>query len=163
LITDYYAVPEPGLKKQYNATVKRLAKIIEPAEDKYWSYHYTLGGKKLEKLFSLVGKDRLNEIMVNVIVPMLLLYSRKSAPEMENMLYVFTQFLPKSPDNKITRLVKYRLFGKDAKKLPPESALTQQGLMQLFRDFCSLDKGGCLECEFVKNVQQWIDYRITRK
>ncbi len=162
LIADYYAVPDPRLKKQYQNTLKRLMKIIQTGEDKYWSRHYSLGGKKLSKHCALIGQARLNEIIVNVIIPMLLLYSRKYAHEMENLLYIFSQFLPGLPDNKITRLMKYRLFGKDGRKLPPESAITQQGLLQLFKDFCSHDKGGCLDCEFIRNVQQWIDYRSAK-
>ena len=162
LIADYYALPDPKLKKQYRNTLKRLMKIIEPGEDKYWSRHYILGGKRLTKPFALIGQDRLNEIIINVIIPMLLLYSRRYAPELENLLYIFSQFLPKLNENKITRLMKHRLFGRNGRKIPLESAITQQGLLQLFKDFCSHDKGGCLDCEFMKNVQQWVEYKVRK-
>ncbi len=152
---------ENRIKDEFSTAIQRLHHLFTTGEDKYWSYHYTLGGRKLQKPVSLIGEKRVEEIIINVLIPILLLYFRQTRAEQENILYLVFNFLPKSSENKITRLMKHRLFGKTQKFSLRETAATQQGLHQIFKDYCSKDKGGCLDCFFQQNLQKWIDSKTA--
>lgn len=148
------------VRKRYLEAVRRLHGLFRCQEDKYWSYRCDLGGQKSCRPIRLVGESRIREILVNVVIPLLLLHFRQTAEEYESTLYLLYNFLPKLEENKITRLVSHRLFGKRPKDVPVESAVAQQGLHQLFKDYCSRDRGGCLECVFQENLQKWL--RLAR-
>src|SRR4030095_15640588 len=53
---------------------KSLQVLLKPAEDKYWNVHYDFG--KTSKNFNkLLGKHRINDVIINVIIPVVYLYS----------------------------------------------------------------------------------------
>jgi hypothetical protein len=155
--TVYTTSRETGdLRKRYLEATRRLHGLFRCQEDKYWSYRCDLGGQRSSHAVRLVGESRIREILVNVVIPILLLHFRQTAEEYESTLYVLYNFLPRLEENKITRLVSHRLFGKRPKDVPVESAVAQQGLHQLFKDYCSRDRGGCLDCAFQENLQKWV-------
>jgi len=151
------------IRKRYMKALGQLYGLFSCGEDKYWSYRYELGGKKLSRAVSLLGQNRIREIVVNVAIPLLLLHFRESAKEYESTLYLLYNFLPKLQENAVTRFMRHRLFGKQRGDVPVESAVAQQGLHQLFKDYCSKDKGGCLECNFQANLRKWLDHSATGK
>jgi hypothetical protein len=146
------------LRKRYLRAVSRLYGLFRCEEDKYWSYRYDLGSKKVSRPISLLGESRVQEIVVNVVIPILLLHFRNAAEEYESTLYLLYNFLPKLQENRVTRFMSHRLFGKRTRPIPLESAVTQQGLHQLFNDYCSKDRGGCLECTFQANLRKWLEH-----
>lgn len=150
------------IHKRFVRALQQLYGLFRCGEDKYWSYRYTLGGKRLPRPVSLLGETRLREIVVNVAIPVLLLHFRQNAKEYESTLYLLYNFLPKLQENSITRLMRHRLFGKQGKDVPIESAVAQQGLHQLFKDYCSKDRGGCLDCSFQANLNKWLEHAKAR-
>lgn len=144
------------VRKRYLEAAKRLHGLFRCEEDKYWSYRCDLGGQKSSRPIRLLGESRIQEIVVNVAIPIFLLHFRQTAQEYESTLYLLYNFLPKLEENKVTRLMCHRLFAKRPKDVPVESAVAQQGLHQLFKDYCSRDRGGCLECAFQENLQNWL-------
>jgi hypothetical protein len=152
-----------NIRKRYMHALGQLYGLFRCEEDKYWSYRYDLGGKKVSRPVSLLGENRIREIVVNVAIPILLLRFRENEKEYESTLYLLYNFLPKLQENRITRLMRHRLFGKDRKDPPIESAVAQQGLHQLFKDYCSKDKGGCLECSFQANLRKWLEHASRGK
>jgi hypothetical protein len=148
---------EGDIRRRYLQAVEQLDGLFDCGEDKYWSYRYNLGGKKLCRPVSLLGKARLQEIVVNVVIPVLLLHFGEEAEEYESTLYLLYNFMPPPGENKITRFMRHRLFGKRRSDLRLESAVLQQGLHQLFKDYCSKDRGGCLGCDFEANLGSWLD------
>jgi len=147
-----------NLRKRYLQAMRRLYGLFRCEEDKYWSYRYDLGGKKLSRPISLLGESRIQEILVNVVMPILLLYFRQAAEQYESTLYLLYNFLPKLQENRVTRFMNHRLFGKRTGSVPVESAVAQQGLHQLFKDYCSRDRGGCLDCNFQANLGKWLEH-----
>ncbi len=145
------------IRTRYLRVLSRLYGLFRCDEDKYWSYRYDLGGKKLPRPLALIGDSRIQEVLVNVVVPLLLLHFRQTAEEYESTLYLLYNFIPKLPENRVTRFMCHRLFAKAEKDLPVESAVAQQGLHQLFKDYCSKDRGGCLECNFQANLNRWLE------
>jgi hypothetical protein len=144
------------IRKRYLDAVGKLHALFRCEEDKYWSFRYVLGGDKLSRPVSLLGESRVREILVNVAIPILLLHFRQSAEEYESTLYLLYNFLPKLQENKVTRFMRHRLFGRHEREDLVTSAVAQQGLHQLFRDYCSKDRGGCLDCRFQGNLNQWL-------
>jgi len=134
---------------------RRMTELFDPGQDTYWSRRYVLGGRELGKPVALVGRPRLEEIMINVVMPVLLLYVRRARPELEGALLMLYHASPKGAGNKLTRLVHHRLFGVQRDPLGPETAVIRQGLLQIFKDYCSKDTGGCIGCRFRENLELW--------
>lgn len=135
--------------------LRRVTELFDPGEDAYWSRRYVLGGRVLEKPVALVGRSRLDEIVVNVVVPVLLLYVRQARPELEGALLMLYHTAPKGVGNKLTRMMHHRLFGVQQEPMGRETAVMRQGLLQIFKDYCSKDEGGCIGCTFRQNLEWW--------
>lgn len=116
--------------------------------DSYWSYHYTLRGKKLAKPVKLLGKERASHIFINVIIPILLVYAgRHNNTRMEKILHLTYRNYTPLPDTSVTKFMSNRIFGQpDASKKLITSARRQQGLYQIFKDFCENDNMRCNKC-----------------
>jgi hypothetical protein len=113
---------------------------IEP--DEYWSRHYHFKGAAGKNGIRL-GTARINEILVNSIVPTVLLYARifKDQRVRANARSLLS-FLPPLQENSITRLMETQLT---RGKIEMSSASRQQGVIQLFKLYCS--SGRCSECK----------------
>jgi len=145
------------LRKACRKTVERLRNLFRCNSDKYWSYRYTLGGKKLDAPVALIGEKRIDDILINVAIPIMLLSFRETEKESESLLYIIYNSLPAQNDDKITRLMRHRFFGTKTKRIDFENVVVQQGLHQIFKDYCVHDRGGCTDCPFVDNLQRWIE------
>lgn len=116
--------------------------------DPYWSYHYTWYGKKLAKPVKLLGKERTSNIFINVIIPILLIYARKhNNTNMEKILHLTYRNYSPLPDTSVTKFMGNRIFGQpDVSKKIINSVRRQQGLYQIFKDFCENDNISCNKC-----------------
>jgi hypothetical protein len=57
--------------------------------------------------------------------------------------------LPPEEINSVMRETAHRLFGRDHNpSLYAKSGLRQQGLMQIFHDYCLAERAGCATCTF---------------
>jgi len=88
----------------------------------FWNNRLGWTGK--EKPAELVGKDRLNAIELNVLVPYRLAKGEEST--LKN--------LPGEPMNSVIRETAYTLFGPDHSPKLYRTALARQGLIQIFND-----------------------------
>lgn len=116
--------------------------------DSYWSYHYTLQGKKLAKPVKLLGKERASHMFINVIIPILFVYARKhNNTKMEKILHLtYRNYIP-LPGTSVTKFMNNRIFGQpDVSKKLITSARRQQGLYQIFKDYCENDNMNCNKC-----------------
>ncbi|UCD56907.1 MAG: DUF2851 family protein [Candidatus Hydrogenedentota bacterium] len=122
-------------------------------EDDFWSHRYSASGKRLRKPVSLVGRDRALTIVVNAFVPLALFHARlEGHDEEEQAVHQLYSTLPSLPPNSITRLMEYRMFGGSPKKRMARSARAQQGLLQIFADWCSEDPS-CEKCGIFAGLQ----------
>ncbi|KKO21002.1 MAG: DUF2851 family protein [Candidatus Brocadia sp.] len=122
--------------------------------DPYWSYHYTMQGKKLAKPVTLLGKERASHIFINVIIPILLVYARRHGnTKIEKMLHLMYRNYTPLPGTSVTKFMCSRIFGKpDTAKKLITSARRQQGLYQIFKDFCENDNMSCNKCALYLSV-----------
>ena len=132
---------------------KECVEFLTPAEDGFWTYRYSPHGKKLSRPVGLIGRDRALTIIVNSFVPLGLLDARtRASREGEELVHAFYCGLPSLPPNNTTRLMEYRMFGNSPKDRVARSARTQQGLLQIFADWCSEDPS-CRNCGIVSGLE----------
>lgn len=129
-------------------TVKKLESIFLGLEDPFWSYHLTVGGGRLKSPARLVGQERAAILLINVIIPLLLLYTRRNEDkEMEGLLHQIYSHYPRSQPDSIVRFMTERIIPEKSTKIV-NSARRQQGLHQLYRDFCGRGDVRCDRCGF---------------
>lgn len=116
--------------------------------DPFWSYHYTIGGKRLKKPQKLLGKERTSHIFINVIIPVLLVYARRHSDiKLEKILHLVYRNYKSLPSTSVTKFMEHRVLGQSKRSSNiVNSARRQQGLYQIFKDFCENDNISCNKC-----------------
>ena len=122
--------------------------IIQPPADAYWRRRFAIGGKVAPKEAILVGEQRAAAIISNVIVPFALGPLGKILPLAE----IFS-LLPPEEDNTVIRQAALNLLGRDFNPALYRNGLLQQGLIQIFQDFCLSDRSNCAGCGLVKMIR----------
>ena len=123
---------------------KASARLEESAMD-YWTRRLSLGGKLQKAPVALLGPGRVAAMLSNVIVPFLAATGRKVAPLLNE--------LPAEEDNNLIRHTAFALFGRDHNPASYQAALRQQGLLQIFHDFCLNNRSACRECGLVSGLR----------
>ena len=124
------------------ARIKGLQALFTFTPDFYWRRHYHFRGFAGRWGASL-GRDRVNDILVNAVIPIVLLYARifrKS--DVQTHAKQLLEAMPASPPNSITILLERDLL---RKRVALNSAVLQQGALQLHNFYCK--EGRCGECE----------------
>jgi hypothetical protein len=138
-----------------NVLPESLLKIFQPEADEFWSRHWTLRSTSMAKPQPLLGATRVTDLAINVVLPWLWVRARegnntKLQGEAERRYFAW----PLAEDNAVLRLARDRLLGgrKDARLT---TAATQQGLLQVVRDFCDHSNALCADCKFPELVKNW--------
>lgn len=125
--------------------------------DDYWSTHFTLGGRAQSNPTELIGSQRAREITINIALPFAAAVAglQNNARLADRVQLAYAQLKPSSPNN-ITRLACHQFFESQS---PVRNILKterrQQGLLQVFQDFCLNDKSGCSQCRFPDLAKRW--------
>jgi hypothetical protein len=101
-----------------------------PSPVAYWNRRLSLAGKPGATDIAFIGAGRLAAIISNVLVP----YAALRKPQ-----FVETRLLPVLPpetDNGLIREAAHQLLGPDHNPAMYRSGLRQQGLLQIYFDFC---------------------------
>ena len=136
------------------AIIKNTESIFLELYDEYWSNYYIFGGRRLKNRERLIGKERSSAIFINIIIPVLLAYARKmhDAVLEERLFKAYKMYSRLSPNN-ITRFMNYRILGKDKqRKNVVNTARRQQGLLQIYKDFCESDDIACKRCVLLLSI-----------
>ena len=117
--------------------------------DAHWDFHFTLTSKKSSARMALVGASRVAEMLVNVFFPLAIL---DDAAHWEKLRKLHAPL-----GNKRADIAAMRLFGDDETRTREllKLAVRQQGLLQIYEDFCMRDNSDCANCPFPKQLQQW--------
>ena len=132
-------------KDDLNSTRDFFRELAHP----YWNFHYTLASEPSTTEMALVGEARVTEILANVVLPWRGLMDRA----------VWSEFvgLPARLTNRRIETGAARLFGDDPRR--PRflrSVAGQQGVLQIYEDFCLHDESDCAQCPFPEQMQKWI-------
>jgi uncharacterized protein DUF2851 len=116
--------------------------------DEYWDFHYTLTSAKSPKPMALVGDTRVTEMLANVFFPLAILNEPSRWTDYEK--------LPATLTNRRVEIAAIRLLGDNPLRAALlKTAANQQGLLQIYEDFCMRDASDCAQCLFPKQLAQW--------
>ena len=114
----------------------------------FWAVHYTLLADAADKPVALIGESRVQEMLANVAYPLLV-------PERTRLWAEYLE-LPALLDNQKVRRAVLRLFGDDPRGRDFTKKLhQQQGLLQIYEDFCLEDDSSCANCPFPERLKEW--------
>jgi hypothetical protein len=119
------------------SSVEKIIDLLSVRQRAYWLSHYDFGRKSNDRLNGL-GKDSIQNILINTFATILTAYSRQLGHE--KYLRKAIQILESLPpeDNHIIRKWK-------DKHVIPVNAMQSQGLIELSNEYCYKKK--CLNCE----------------
>jgi len=118
-----------------------------PAPIDYWQRHISPASPRRDKPLAIVGPARAAAIYTNVILPFLATDGLDISKPARN--------LPPEQNNTVIRHTAYALLGPDHNPvIYSKNGLRQQGLMQIFHDFCLPDRSACRNCPFPAALQQ---------
>lgn len=122
-----------------------VAEWISALSHPFWDYHFTLASDPTPRPMRLLGETRINEILANVIHPMLL---SSNQADWESYKKIRAKL-----SNRRLAIVCRRLFGEtDRAREYIRFLYQQQGLLQIFEDFCLADTTNCADCRFPKMI-----------
>ncbi len=131
-------------------SINELKKIFFQPGEGYFANHSQFSQKKSKKVYALIGEERVSAILVNTVFPLYYLYAlRENDLSTQKIIYSFYHSLKRINVNHIAKLMAYRLFGAEKiRQFPIESEQKQQGLLQIFQDFCETRISACGQCFF---------------
>jgi hypothetical protein len=107
----------------------------------------SLTGKPAGPVTALIGKERINALISNVVIPFIGAYGKTA-----NSL---TSEVRAEHDNSDIRDAANNLFGHDHNPvLYRKDGIRQQGLIQIYHDFCLNNKNTCAECGLLKSLKK---------
>jgi hypothetical protein len=119
------------------------ALLLVPSEG-FWNLHYRFGELGTSVIRHLVGPSRAEDIIINAVIPVCLLYARifRDTALRRRILELFEQS-PPTPANEILSSMEPHLL---RHSVTIEGAFLQQGVMQLYKQYCMEQR--CGECAF---------------
>jgi hypothetical protein len=129
---------------------------LQVETDEFWSWHWTLRSKRMERPQPLLGATRVTDLAVNVVLPWLWIRAveGRNAALQQDLEQRYLGW-PPGEDNSVLRLARQRLFGSSSGRRPG-SAAEQQGLLQVVRDFCEHSDARCADCRFPELAREWL-------
>jgi len=117
-------------------SIEDLRNALKIEQSVYWQEHYSFGKTANKKLVGL-GKDSINNILINTVIPLLACYSEKTDnQEFMTRCVSFLEALP-AEKNHITEM--WEGLG-----LTIKSAFDSQASIELYNNFCTQKR--CLQC-----------------
>ena len=122
--------------------LNKIKELFSVEANDYWHYHYHLGEETSYKR-KILGKEMVQNIIINTIVPILFTYGKVN--NNESIMEQSLNWLRKIPSekNKITK-------GFLSIGITTESAFDSQALLHLKKEYCDYKK--CLECSIGSNI-----------
>jgi Protein of unknown function (DUF2851) len=114
----------------------------------FWDFHYTLQSAPSSRRISLIGTSRVKDIVANVLFPLLTVSGNADWTEFKSIRAEL--------GNTLLEIVGLRLFGDAVRGQEHAHFLyQQQGLLQIFEDFCLNDRTDCRACRFPGLIAKW--------
>jgi len=116
--------------------IEDLRNALKIEQSIYWQEHYNFGKTSNKKLVGL-GKDSINNILINTVIPLLVFYSEKTDnQELMTRCVNFLEALP-AEENHITEM--WEGLG-----LSIKTAFDSQASIELYNNYCTQKR--CLKC-----------------
>ncbi len=116
--------------------------------DEYWDFHYTVTSKPAAKRMALVGESRVTEMLANVFFPLAIAHDETGWTGFKTLRAPLT--------NRRVEIAALRLFSDSPRAAEfLKYAALQQGLLQVYEDFCLRDVSDCAQCLFPRQLANW--------
>jgi hypothetical protein len=144
------------LAKQWPAFLKAIARkntksthdFLLDLRHPFWDFHYTLTSEAAPAEMAIVGDSRIADILANVLLPFFLAEGAE--------IWTAYEKLPARLTNRRLETGATRLFGGDPRRVQFTKTIAhQQGLLQIYEDFCLQDNSDCAQCPFPEQMQKW--------
>ena len=131
--------------------------FFEALEHPFWNFHYTLTSEAASKKMALIGDSRVADILANVLFPFWLAHDAKASTARSTQLWTQYAKLPAQLSNRRLETAATRLFGNDPRRKQfLRTVAHQQGLLQIYEDFCMQDNSDCAQCPFPEQMAKWV-------
>ncbi|MEI6169106.1 MAG: DUF2851 family protein [bacterium] len=117
-----------------------LSRLKAQGGTSYWAWRGSFATPRYPQPESLIGQGRAATILTNVMLPW---WAATGALSLDSTLM---DSLPQEDTNRFIKHTAHALFGHDHSPTLYNSGLRQQGLLQIFHDFCLSSKNGCAGC-----------------
>jgi hypothetical protein len=135
-------------------SVAQIRKVFAALDHPFWKFHYTLTADPSPTEMALIGESRITEILANVIFPFWL--TEDAAGPVTGDLWSDYAKLPARLTNRRIETGAIRLFGDDPRRKQfLKTVAHQQGLLQIYEDFCLQDNSDCAQCPFPEQMRRW--------
>ena len=124
-----------------------FSRILLAVRDPFWEKHATLTGAPLATPCRLIGEERVRDMLINIFWPFVLLDDPEAARQGLEKL--------SAAPNGAARIATQRTLISALTPKQAREALIQQGLLQIFRDYCQTDCSQCHNCTFPELVKSW--------
>ena len=134
-------------ENRFNKLTAELRNSIIVEADGFWKNHFVFDKSSKEELKYFIGLSRADEIIINVILPVMMLYFEifQNDESARRAKKIYIQYSQKSSN---------RLVNQVGKTLNVKEHINQsvyyQGAIEIFRNYCVKDR--CLECNIGKKV-----------
>lgn len=130
--------------------------FFETLDHPFWNFHYTLTSKTSQKKMALIGDARVADILANVLFPFWLAHDLDPSSSLGKNVWLEYAKLPAQLSNRRLETGATRLFGNDPlQKQFLKTVANQQGLLQIYEDFCMRDNSDCAQCPFPEQMKEW--------
>jgi hypothetical protein len=105
---------------------------------------------------ALIGDARVADILANVLFPFWLAHDLDPSSSLGKNVWMEYAKLPAQLSNRRLETGATRLFGNDPlRKQFLKTVANQQGLLQIYEDFCMHDNSDCAQCPFPEQMKKW--------
>jgi hypothetical protein len=147
----------PRLQRALGKSSVAAAKhFFETLDHPFWNFHYTLTSKTSQKKMALIGEARVADILANVLFPFWLAHDLDPSGSLGKNVWAEYAKLAAQLSNRRVETGATRLFGTDPRRKQfLKTVANQQGLLQIYEDFCMRDNSDCAQCPFPEQMQEW--------
>lgn len=128
---------------------QQIQKTLIQSGEGYFGVRAIFGGKKFLRKAALIGEERSLIVWVNTFLPLLAVWARENDQinAEENLHRLWIEISTKN-QNRISKVMLGRILGSKADSIKINKEHLQQGLIQIFQDFCDTKLSGCTGCSF---------------
>ncbi len=138
------------------SSVAAANNFFQTLEHPFWNFHYTLSSKTSSKKMAVIGESRVADILANVLFPFWTAHELNPPASPSTDLWTEYAKLPAQLSNRRLETAATRLFGNDPRRKEfLRTVACQQGLLQIYEDFCMQDDSDCAQCPFPEQMANW--------
>src|SRR5213596_3427604 len=144
------------LRASGKSSIDAANDFFQALEHPFWNFHYTLTAPASPKKMALIGDSRVADILANVLFPFWAAHDLEASTSPNTRLWTEYAKLPVQLSNRRLETAATRLFGNDPRRKKFLSTVAhQQGLLQIYEDFCMQDNSDCAQCPFPEQMAKW--------